>query len=62
MTEALVPTTGSTTITGAPTIALPRLIVEAGPAAPERFLEFFAAQLANDQTRAANATADRSRP
>lgn len=38
-------------------IALPRLIVDAGPAAAERFLEFFAAQIANDQTRAAYARA-----
>jgi integrase/recombinase XerD len=34
-------------------MALPQLIVDAGPAAAERFLEFFAAQIANDHTRAA---------
>ena len=40
-------------LAGHTSIALPRLIVDAGPAAAERFLEFFAAQIANDQTRAA---------
>ncbi len=44
-------------LAGQATIALPRLIVDAGPAAAERFLEFFAAQIANDQTRAAYARA-----
>ena len=34
-------------------LALPRLIVDAGPAAVERFLEFFAARIANARTRAA---------
>ena len=34
-------------------VALPGLIVEAGPAAAERFLEFFAARIANRRTRAA---------
>jgi integrase/recombinase XerD len=34
-------------------IALPQIVIDAGPAAVERFLEFFAAQLANDQTREA---------
>src|SRR4030081_2403369 len=34
-------------------IALPQIVLDAGPAAVERFLEFFAAQLANDQTREA---------
>ena len=34
-------------------IALPEVIVDAGPAAVERFLEFFAAAIANDRTRAA---------
>jgi site-specific recombinase XerC len=55
----LVPTTGATAITGTRTIALPRLIAEAGPTAADRFLEFFAAQLANDQTRAAYGRAAR---
>ena len=32
---------------------LPRLIVDAGPAAVEKFLEFFAARIANRRTRAA---------
>lgn len=44
-------------LAGQTAIALPRLIVDAGPAAAERFLEFFAAQIANDQTRAAYARA-----
>ena len=34
-------------------LVLPRLIVDAGPAAVERFLEFFAARIANARTRAA---------
>ena len=34
-------------------LALPRLIVDAGPAAVARFLEFFAARIANRRTRAA---------
>ena len=32
---------------------LPRLIVDAGPVAMARFLEFFAARIANRRTRAA---------
>lgn len=39
------------------TITLPQLIVDAGPTAAERFLEFFAAQIANERTRAAYARA-----
>ena len=34
-------------------LALPQLIVDAGPAAVARFLEFFAARVANRRTRAA---------
>ena len=34
-------------------LALPRLIVDAGPVAVARFLEFFAARIANRRTRAA---------
>ena len=34
-------------------LVLPRLIVDAGPAAGEKFLEFFAARIANRRTRAA---------
>ena len=34
-------------------LALPRLIVDAGPVAVEKFLEFFAARIANRRTRAA---------
>ena len=57
MSQELVISGGVTTVAGAAPIALPRLIVEAGPAAAERFLEFFAAQIANDHTRAAYARA-----
>ncbi len=38
-------------------IALPRLIVDAGPSAVARFLEFFAGRIANERTRAAYARA-----
>ena len=51
MTEALVPHAAPVAITGPGAIRLPALIVDAGPAAAERFLEFFAAQIANDRTR-----------
>ena len=34
-------------------LALPRLIVDAGPVAVARFLEFFTARIANRRTRAA---------
>ena len=34
-------------------LVLPRLIVDAGPVAAEKFLEFFAARIANRRTRAA---------
>ncbi len=34
-------------------LVLPRLIVDAGPGAVARFLEFFAARIANARTRAA---------
>ena len=58
MSEALVPVPALSprpTITraGAAGAALPEVIVDAGPAAVERFLEFFAAQIANARTRAA---------
>ena len=35
-------------------LVLPRLIVDAGPAAVEKFLEFFAARIANRRTREIN--------
>ncbi len=38
-------------------VALPEVIVDAGPVAVERFLEFFAAAIANGRTRAAYARA-----
>ena len=66
MTEALVPVV-ETLADEAPTsgvarassaaIALPQMIVDAGPAAAERFLEFFAGRIANERTRAAYARA-----
>ena len=58
MSEALMPTVARPEITrpgGA--VVLPAVIVDAGPAAVERFLEFFAARIANDRTRAAYAHA-----
>ena len=54
MSEALMPTVARPEITrpgGA--VMLPAVIVDAGPAAVERFLEFFAARIANARTRAA---------
>ena len=54
MSEALLPTVVRPEITrpgGA--VVLPAVIVDAGPAAVERFLEFFAARIANARTRAA---------
>ena len=55
MSEALVPVVDRREIArpGAAAVALPEVIVDAGPAAVERFLEFFAAAIANDRTRAA---------
>ena len=52
----LVPVAGETETTvarGGAEIVLPRLIVDAGPVAAERFLEFFAGRIANERTRAA---------
>ena len=43
--------------TGSAGMAPPAVIVDAGPVAVERFLEFFAAQIANARTRAAYARA-----
>ena len=57
MSEALVPRVEPSAVTSSAAIRLPALIVEAGPAAAEHFLEFFAAQIANDRTRAAYARA-----
>ena len=54
MSEALMPTVARPEITrrgGA--VVLPAVIVDAGPAAVERFLEFFAARIANARTRVA---------
>ena len=44
---------GRTTRAPSPELVLPRLIVDAGPAAVGKFLEFFAARIANRRTRAA---------
>ena len=59
MSEALVPavTRPPAARTGTAAMALPAVIVDAGPVAVERFLEFFAAQVANARTRAAYARA-----
>ena len=59
MSEALVPavTRPPAACTGSAAMALPAVIVDAGPVAVERFLEFFAAQVANARTRAAYARA-----
>ena len=57
MSEALVPASPAGRAEVAPrggaAVALPAVIVDAGPAAVERFLEFFAAAIANGRTRAA---------
>ena len=57
MSEALVPAPSAGRVEieppGASGVALPAVIVDAGPAAVERFLEFFAAAIANGRTRAA---------
>ena len=54
-TEALVPAAGEPAIaaSGAGEIVLPQVIVDAGPSAVARFLEFFAGRIANARTRAA---------
>ena len=55
MSEALVPAAAEPAVVtdrGA-AVVLPALIVDAGPAAVERFLEFFAGRIANGRTRAA---------
>ena len=55
MSESLVPVAAEpTVVAGRGTdVVLPRLIVEAGPSAVARFLEFFAGRIANARTRAA---------
>ena len=59
MSEGLVPVVTRPPVarTGSAAMALPAVIVDAGPVAVERFLEFFAAQVANARTRAAYARA-----
>ncbi len=55
MSEALVPAVARPPAarTGSAGMALPAVIVDAGPVAVERFLEFFAGSIANGRTRAA---------
>ena len=55
MTEALVPAAAAPTIAtgGGGEVVLPQVIVDAGPQATARFLEFFAGRIANARTRAA---------
>ena len=55
MTEALVPAAAEPAIvtSGGGEIVLPQVIVDAGPDAAERFLEFFAGRIANARTRVA---------
>ena len=55
MSEALAPIVERAEMarSGEVAVALPEVIVDAGPAAVEHFLEFFAVQIANDRTRAA---------
>ena len=54
-TEALVPAGGEPAVArgGGEEIVLPQVIVDAGPSAVARFLEFFAGRIANARTRAA---------
>ena len=54
-TEALVPAAAEPAVVtaGGGEIVLPQVIVDAGPAAGARFLEFFAGRIANARTRAA---------
>ena len=54
-TEALVPAAAepAAATSGAGEIVLPQVIVDAGPSAVARFLEFFAGRIANARTRAA---------
>ena len=54
-TEALAPAAAEPAIStgGGGKIVLPRVIVDAGPSAVARFLEFFAGRIANARTRAA---------
>ena len=55
MSEVLVPavTRPAVVPTGSAAMALPAVIVDVGPVAVERFLEFFAASISNGRTRAA---------
>ena len=59
MSEALVPAAAEPVVVadGKADVVLPALIVDAGPDAVARFLEFFAGRIANERTRAAYARA-----
>ena len=59
MSEALVPAAAEPVVVadGEADVVLPALIVDAGPDAVARFLEFFAGRIANERTRAAYARA-----
>ena len=69
MTDALVPVVetpavdavaaaeAGVVLAGSAAIALPRVIVDAGPVAVGKFVEFFAGRIANERTRAAYARA-----
>ena len=59
MSEALVPAAAEPVVAadGEADVVLPALIVDAGPDAVARFLEFFAGRIANERTRAAYARA-----
>ena len=59
MSEALVPAAAEPVVVadGEADVVLPALIVDAGPDAVARFLEFFARRIANERTRAAYAQA-----
>ena len=54
-TKTLAPSAAEPAIapSGAGEIVLPQVIVDAGPSAVARFLEFFAGQIANTRPRAA---------
>ena len=55
MSEAMVPAAAEPVVVadGEADVVLPALIVDAGPDAVARFLEFFAGRIANARTRAA---------
>ena len=54
---AVAEATSGVATSGSAGLALPRVIVEAGPVATGKFVEFFAGRIANERTRAAYARA-----